>query len=65
MQDRPDCDFSADADPVNRPAAEEFKYLLEQTEIADIFDHVIRQRFGELIAQAARRVLQIGRVQQG
>jgi hypothetical protein len=49
LQDIPDCDFSADP---NQPAAEELKDLPEQSEIADVFDAVIRQRFGELIAQA-------------
>jgi hypothetical protein len=49
LQDNPDCDFSADP---NQPVAEDLKDLPEQSEIADVFDEVIRQRFGELIAQA-------------
>jgi hypothetical protein len=53
VRDNPDRDFSAD--PVNKPAAEELPDLLEGSEIADMLDPVIRQRFGELIAQAAVR----------
>jgi hypothetical protein len=50
VQERPDFSFSADPD---NPAAEDLEDLLEQHEIADMFDAVIRQRFGEMIAQAA------------
>jgi hypothetical protein len=53
VRDNPDRDFSAD--PVNTPAAAELPDLLEGSEIADMLDPVIRQRFGELIAKAGVR----------
>jgi hypothetical protein len=51
---RDNSDFSFSADP-KKPADEDFGYSAEQSEAADMFDAIIRQRFGELIAQAALR----------
>lgn len=53
VRDNPDRDFSAD--PINKPPAEELADLLQGSEIADMLDPVIRQRFGELIAMAVLR----------
>ena len=51
--DNPDRDFSAT--PINEPEGEELRDLLRHSEIADMFDPIVRRRLGELIGQMGVR----------
>jgi hypothetical protein len=46
----PDRNFSAD--PVDASEAEVLRRLLERSEVADLLDEAIRERFGRAIARA-------------
>jgi hypothetical protein len=51
--DNPDRDFSSA--PINEPECEDLRELLKKSEVADIFDPIVRQRIGELIGGAGLR----------
>ena len=51
--DNPDRDFSST--PINEPECEDLRKLLKKSEVADIFDPIVRQRIGDLIGRAGVR----------
>jgi hypothetical protein len=42
------------ATPVDEPECADLRDLLKKSEVADIFDPIVRQRLGEVIAAAVR-----------
>ena len=51
--DNADRDFSAT--PIDEPGYQDLRDLLKTSEVADIFDPIVRQRLGELIARSGVR----------